>query len=269
MTVPLGVELFGLGDALQRDLDGTLAALAAAGAEVVELPLVLPGVDEALLAQALPRHGLRCASVMLPLSRLQDDLAGAVALARRFGAQAVIVPGPLLPPGLVPRPPISAFIAALRERMDRALWVATAEALAACATALAEHGLRLGYHHHDLEFDRLDGQWILTWLAEHTAAAPVPPGFEIGFELDLGWTLAAGVDPLLAMQRLGSRLAWLHLKQRIDGAHALTPDGLDWPAVLAAARRAGVVGAYVEVEPPFPPELPALMHASLQMLRTC
>lgn len=264
MTVALGVELFGLGEALQRDLDGTLAALAAAGAQVVELPLVLPGVDHAALAQALPRHGLRCASVMLPLSSLQADLAAAVALARRFGAQAIVVPGPLLPPGLVPRPPISEFIAAMRQRMTRALWQATAHALVDCATALAAHGLRLGYHHHDLEFDVLDGQWILTWLAEHTAASPA----SIGFELDVGWTLAAGVDPLLAVQRLGHRLAWLHLKQRVDGAHALTPDGLDWPALLAAAETAGVAAAYVEVEPPFPPDLPAVMQASLQLLKS-
>jgi sugar phosphate isomerase/epimerase len=86
----------------------------------------------------------------------------------------------------------------------------------------------------------------------------------------------AGYDPVDYLDRHSDRIALLHLKDlmradpagtglQLAGIH-LGGGIVDWPAVLAAATRAGVTACFIEQEAPFPAPVLEEMEASFAYL---
>jgi sugar phosphate isomerase/epimerase len=67
-------------------------------------------------------------------------------------------------------------------------------------------GLLFGYHNHESEFQTVDGQVLYDVLMDRTQ-----PGL-VHMELDLGWVVAAGKDPLVYFQKYPGRFPLWHLK---------------------------------------------------------
>ncbi|WP_152042881.1 sugar phosphate isomerase/epimerase family protein [Salinigranum salinum] len=84
----------------------------------------------------------------------------------------------------------------------------------------------------------------------------------LGFELDVGWATAAGVDPVALIERLGDRLPVVHLKDvQVDpaaprGGHPvdLGAGDVDLRGCRRAAERAGVEWLVFEHDAPADPE---------------
>jgi sugar phosphate isomerase/epimerase len=76
----------------------------------------------------------------------------------------------------------------------------------------------------------------------------------VKLQMDVYWMTKGGRDPASEIARLGSRVATLHLKDMDrTAAGGITAPGtgaLDFPKILAAAKRAGVSDYFVEVDPP-------------------
>ena len=86
---------------------------------------------------------------------------------------------------------------------------ATADRLNQAAEAAAAHGLAVGYHNHSQEFvHEIKGVSAF----EHFAGLLDP---RVKLEIDLYWAAAGGNDPVSLVERLGSRVEALHVK---DGA---------------------------------------------------
>ena len=84
-----------------------------------------------------------------------------------------------------------------------------ASRLNAAGKTLAEGGIQLLYHNHNCEFLRLDtGD-----SAYHLIQDETDPAY-VGFEFDSYWCAECGADPILEMQRLGSRLKLHHINDR-------------------------------------------------------
>ena len=68
------------------------------------------------------------------------------------------------------------------------------------------------------------------------------------FELDVGHVKLAGNDPVELLGKLEGRVPSIHAKP--GGGRAVGGEGdmNDWPAIFAAARKAGVKWAVVECE---------------------
>ena len=103
-----------------------------------------------------------------------------------------------------------------RPRMSDSQWPAFAERLTAVADHLAEHGVRMAYHHHmgtvvetEAEIDRLMRS----------------TGESVGLLLDTGHLAYAGADPVAVAKRHIARISHVHCKDVR-------------PAVLAAMRKA-------------------------------
>ena len=117
-------------------------------------------------------------------------------------------------------------------------------------------GLQLAYHNHPIEFDRYDGQRGFDVLMAGTDPALVK------LELDVAWAVAGGADPVKLLRTHADRIRMIHVKglktRPAPGQYGTDfttgvvgqGDVIDWPAVFAAARRAGVRHAFVEQEPP-------------------
>lgn len=135
----------------------------------------------------------------------------------------------------------------------------------AVAKRLADHGIRLYYHNHHVDFAKYDGRYLLDVIAERSPS--------VGFEIDAHWVQRGGLDPVRTLRRYAGRVAMVHLKDyriaRLDPAvYAALEAGdrdpwqeglrqivqfaevgegsLDWPAIIAAADEAGAEYLLVE-----------------------
>ena len=118
-------------------------------------------------------------------------------------------------------------------------WRELAATLGDIAGRFADHGIRVGYHNHQLELTQnFDGKRPLDMLFD----AGLP------FELDVGHVKLAGDDPVGWLGRLKGRAPSIHAKP--GGGNAIGGDGdaNDWKAIFAAAAVAGTKWAVVECE---------------------
>ena len=71
---------------------------------------------------------------------------------------------------------------------------------------LREHGIKLFYHNHHCEFDKVDGKVLFDHLVENTSAE------NIGFEIDVHWIQRAGLNPVKFIKKMAGRAELVHLK---------------------------------------------------------
>jgi sugar phosphate isomerase/epimerase len=222
----LAVQLYTLRHLLGGDLDGTLHALAGAGAREVELA-GLYGRDGAGMRRALDDAGLSACSAHVPLERFETEPDAVLEEAAALGVETLVVPWL--------QPPETAAEA------DRAV----ARVVAAGDVARGGgHGF--AYHNHDFEFRELDGGGDL-W-SRMTAAG-------LDHEPDTGWLLVAGRDPVTVLGELAGRCPLVHAKdvRRTAGGwrDVIAGEGdTDWPAVARAAAAAGTSRLVVELDNP-------------------
>jgi sugar phosphate isomerase/epimerase len=234
MTLPqLGLQLYTVRHA-DVPLDDLLREVAAAGYAGVEA-VGTQGVAPEALRAALAQSGLALASAHVPLADLRRDREAVVGTHLALGTPMLVVP----------------WLAPEDRPTDLRGWTTLGSELDALGERLIDAGLQLAYHHHDFELVRHGDRDGLTALLD--AAAPE----HLSVELDSGWLLAVGNDPVAWLAHWGSRVARLHLKDLIPGG---TPpwvdvgDGvLDVGAVLRAASEQGVAWALVEHDAPDDP----------------
>ncbi|MET0293146.1 MAG: sugar phosphate isomerase/epimerase, partial [Steroidobacteraceae bacterium] len=261
--VPIGLQLYMLGDSVRTDLNGSFEKVARMGYRVLEAA-GWHGHSPKLLHDAAARHGLKCTSLHVPARstdggpQLDGDVGKLAADARALGATDVVLSMFPVPLRLgVPRKDeaIPAYIARVAPQLTVDDWKRTAELLNAKGAALKAQGLRLGYHNHNPEFAPVAGTTGLDVLLSETSPDSVV------FELDVGWALASAVDPVALFQRHARRFQLMHVKDlrastkpnfalRMDPAE-IGAGVMNWNKVLSAAWTAGVRKYYVEQEPPF------------------
>ena len=123
--------------------------------------------------------------------------------------------------------------------------------------ALAKHGLKFFYHTHGYEFQP-HGQGTLFDLM----MAETKPDF-VRYEMDVFWIAHPGQDPVKVLQKYGKRFELLHVKDMKKGVKGdlsgksdvsndvvLGTGQMNWPAILRAAKRAGVKWYFIEDESP-------------------
>jgi sugar phosphate isomerase/epimerase len=122
-----------------------------------------------------------------------------------------------------------------------------AAAIASVAAPLADRGLRLGYHNHDFEFERLEGTTIWDVLL-----AELPPAIEL--ELDVYWLSVGDRDPVTEIRAARDRVRLLHMKDRSPGPEPHdAPAGtgiLPFAAIVEAGRAAGIEWYIAEQDDP-------------------
>ena len=259
-----GVQLYALEPDLKRDLDGTLAKVAALGIRSVEIAS-MHGRTPAQMRAALDKAGLRCHSVHVAasssvpgasgltfddLGKLCDDLA-------TLGASDAVLPLFQTPKGAAWGEPIP-FVALVRPGppaigADR--YARMADFLNQAGAVLKAKGIAIGYHNHNFELAPLGDKTGLQILIEKTDPAIVR------FEIDTGWIAAAGQDPVAWLQRYPGRFKQMHVKDikasTVPNFHLrqdpteVGSGKMDWPRILPAALASGVQRFFVEQDPPF------------------
>jgi sugar phosphate isomerase/epimerase len=190
--------------------------------------------------QALDDAGLVASSAHVGIEALEDDLDGVIAAAETLGYDDIVVPW--LDP----------------EHFETVEAVeASAERLSELAETVAERGMQLHYHNHDQEFVETEEGIAFHLLAELASD-------DLMFEVDAGWALAGGVDPVALLDEYGDRISLVHFKDvHLDSeeAPALGEGDLDIPAVAEAAQDIGAEWAIFENDDPADP-IEALPHGA-------
>ncbi len=263
LGIPIGLQIYTLGNEPRADLEGVFARVAGIGYRDIEMPQLF-GHTPKMVRAAADRAGLKISSLHVPVSKLMgtselaltDEPAKLADSMAALGAKHAVVPIVPFPDGFRPRTmesfgqDILAAIAAIGP--DH--WKRSAALLNEKAAALKPLGVAVGYHNHNTEFAPVGKTTGWEILAGETDPALVH------FEVDVGWVAAAGLDPLAFLHQYRGRVKQLHVKDLAEPSSNFaivmksTEIGsgvLDWAKILPAAHRAGVRNFYVEQEPPF------------------
>jgi sugar phosphate isomerase/epimerase len=203
------------------DLPRALEAVAEMGYEGVEFAGYY-GCEIGTLRQLLDDAGLKSVGthtwwqhVPLVGRGSEDHLAQAIADSHTLGTELWLGIGdvPFPEPG--------------RER--RAGWVAQCEQYNQLAARVAADGLRVGYHNHAFEFEKVvEGERLWDILLAHLSE-------DIVIELDTGSAFRGGGDVLAILAQCAGRVKAIHLKShsKTRGTRALIgEDDLPWQAIL-------------------------------------
>jgi sugar phosphate isomerase/epimerase len=228
---PVGIELYAVRDELQKDLFGTVRAVAKMGYEVVEFysPYTQWTTEYAKeVRKLLDELKIRClsthngANVFTP-----ENLPKAIELNQIIGSKTLVMASAGRVTGL-----------------DG--WKGVAERLTAAQEKLKPLGMRAGFHNHKVEFVPVEGKRPMDVLAANTPK-------DVTLQLDVGTCLEAGADPVAWINANPGRIRSLHLKEWTGsegkpdkGYRVLFGEGdAPWKKIFAAAEAKGGAEYYL------------------------
>jgi sugar phosphate isomerase/epimerase len=188
----ISIQLYTLRDALQADLEGTLAALADIGYRTVELAGTY-GRSATEFRRLLDRYGLRATSAHVGFDGA--DIDQLIADAKVLGYH------------------MADCAWAKFDTLEQ--WTAFADRLDRAGEAFRKAGIRYGYHNHNHEWQAIDGVRPIDVLTARTDPR------NIHFEFDLYWVIKGGADPVAEFRRRQGRVLQYHVKDMAaDGGFA-------------------------------------------------
>jgi sugar phosphate isomerase/epimerase len=256
----IGIQLYTVAADLSADVRGTLTALAKIGYREVESAgfAKLSAKD---FRKALDDAGLHCPSAHLGFgasdpSPLFED---AHAVGAHYAVSSVLF-------AMAPTPSGAPSSKVVRESFMNALssltlddFKRTADLANSIGAKAKQAGLQYAYHNHNFEFkDQGNGQTGYDFLLNQTDPDLVK------FELDCGWMVAAGRNPIDYFSKYPNRYRMIHVKDFLPGDKPTTslmgpdrPKGtelgrghIDYAPIFPAASAAGVEYFFSEQEPP-------------------
>jgi len=235
-----GLQLYSVRAQMAKDADGTLAEVHSWGVKYVELAGtygMTPGQFKAKLAA----HGLDAVSGHFPFEEWSQDPEAVLRQARDLGLVEV---------GCAWIPHSGNF--------DEATCRHAIEVFNRAGKLAAKHHMRFFYHTHGYEFQPCGHGTLFDLLMQETSPENVK------FEMDVFWIAHAGQDPAHLLWKYPFRWDLMHLKDMRKGTPtglltgssdvrndvALGQGTLNLPAILKAARQAGVKWYFIEDESP-------------------
>jgi sugar phosphate isomerase/epimerase len=244
--VPIGTQLWCVRTQLANDIPGTLKAVGALGYQAVELENAF-GRSGAEWKSYLDAANLRPCGFHHRLSELQGDkVAASVEFNQAIGNRNLI---------------IRSLAPAVYTSAD--LLKKTADEVNQVAELLKPHKMRVGYHNHTTDFNRIDGEYWWNRFADQTSK-------DVILQFDTGnASEAEGVTPQSLIKRNAGRTISMHVKpfSKKDPNAYLGADELDWPAIMTAAETVGGIEWYIiEYEKEGVPPLESL-KANLELFK--
>jgi sugar phosphate isomerase/epimerase len=249
-SVPVGLELYSVRDALKADSEGTVRTVAKMGYQAVEFYSPYYDWTEAQaksMRKLMDDLSLRCYS-----THNNEDYFGAVKIEHARDLNLILG---------------CKYMVMAWTEQNKGLdgWKAVADELNAGADKLASSGLKVGYHNHQAEWTPVSGQRPMDVLAKNTKPS-------VMLQLDVGTCLEAGADPVAWIRANPGRIRSIHCKDwspdPAKGYKVLFGEGkADWKGIFHAAENGGGVEYYlVEQEGSRLPELETA-RACLQAFR--
>lgn len=241
--IPMGLELYTVDTAMKSDFDGTLQKIAQIGYREIEFPWYY-GRRASDVLKSLKTAALHCQSGLFSYEELSSDLSARIEFAQALNLKymgCVMIPLPEAPD--------------LRQALDKLSlddFKRYAELFNKMGEQTRKAGIQLTYHNHDFEFKKFDGVVGYDELLRLTDPDLVQ------MEMDVGWVVWAGYDPVRYLREHPGRFSLLHLRDlKMDAPYIplemhsveVGRGVIDWKRLLAVARASGVQIGYVEQDP--------------------
>jgi sugar phosphate isomerase/epimerase len=224
----VGVQLYTFRDAMAKDALGTLEKIAALGYKEIESARSGMGHYYGLKAAGMKKACIDLGMVLRSGHvHLDEDFDKTIAEAVESGQEYLICSS-------MPKD---------GQTIDN--YKATAEAFNKAGEQCKANGIKFGYHNHDYEFESDGDQVLYDVLMDNTQTDLVY------MELDLGWVIVAGKDPLDYFARYEGRFPLWHLKDMNMTEKQSTEfgkGGLDILKMLQNGDKSGVKHVFVEQE---------------------
>jgi len=235
---PIGLQLYSLRDDFPKDVPGTLKRVKAMGFSIVELAGTYNLSPEQFRTE-LDKAGLKAKSMHASFESLRDKPDRVIADAKALGVEYV---------GCAWIPHDGAnFTEADVQKAATVFNSAGAKARAA--------GLRFFYHTHGYEFRPHASGNLFDLLMSKTESK------DVFVQMDVFWVQHPGQDPVKLFEKYGKRIKLMHLKDikkglvgdttgtaPADSDVVLGTGQVEWPRLLAAAKKAGVAYYFIEDE---------------------
>jgi len=241
-VAPAGLQLYSLRLQAMRDMRGALDQARSLGFREIEIAGT-GALSAADFAQELRARRLTAIGAHTRYVQLQKGIAGAILEAKTIGAKYVITS---LPKPIVAQVTDENGVGEIARLFNE--W----------GEACREAGLQFACHTHGAEFYKVapNDETIFDVLMRKTKPELV------ALEMDVYWVFLAGQDPAELLRKNPGRWQLMHLKDLRKGVGtgvgavsapatdnvAVGEGQIDWPAVLEAARAAGIRHYFIEDE---------------------
>jgi sugar phosphate isomerase/epimerase len=223
-ALPIGTQAWCVRKQLATDIPGTLAMVSKAGFELLELENAF-GKSGAEWKTLLDAAKLKAAGFHHNLSDLfPDKLNATIEFNQALGNQNLIIRS--LPP-------------AVYNSVD--MLKQTTDTINGVAEKLKPHKLRVGYHNHTTDFNRLDGEYWWNRFADSTSK-------DVVLQFDTGnASEREGVDVVEVLKRNPGRVKSMHVKpfSKASPNAFIGADELKWPAIMTTAETVAGVELYI------------------------
>ncbi len=221
--IPIALQLYSLRTDCGKDLPATLDAVGTMGYQAVEFAGYY-GRNAQQLRKLLEHSGLKCCGTHTGLDTLLgDNLKRTVEFHKTLGNKFLIVPS-----------------------LDHKKYFGTAQLIkdtARLLTELAEkvkpEGMRVGYHAHEEDFQKFDGETC--WDILFSNAGP-----DVVMQLDVGNCLDGGGNPYAILKKFPGRALTIHIKEHGGKYGAPLGEGtVKWDDIFRLCETVGGTQWYV------------------------
>jgi sugar phosphate isomerase/epimerase len=236
---PIGLQLYSLPAEFAKDLPATLDKVKSYGIKYVETAGTY-NLAPVQFKEMLESRGLQPVSGHFPYDRYRDDIEGVAKDAKALGLKYAGC----------------AWITHQGDFTEKDARDAAA-VFNKAGEVLAKSGIKFFYHTHGYEFQPYKEGTLLDLLMTETKPELVR------FEMDVFWIVHPGQDPVKLLEKYPKRFELMHVKDMKKGTKgdltghsdvkndvALGTGLMDWPAILKAAKQAGVKYYFIEDESP-------------------
>ena len=247
LGLPLGLQLYSVREMLPTDYEGTLKQIAALGYRQVEAAGFY-NHSASQVKQAMKDAGLHCVSAHYPYNELHTKFDEVLAFNKELGVEYIICSSPGFKNPARTKHGDWAHAFTLED------WRWNAEQFNKFGEKVHAAGMKFGYHNHTMEFQKQNGVVPYIELIRLTDPSMVT------MEMDCGWVVVGGGNPIELLQRYPTRISMLHVKDfKVTGkpmsvtnpppSAELGQGSIDYRPILQAAAKAGHIRhCFVEQE---------------------
>ena len=244
--IPLGIQLWTVKDEVEKDLEGTLRKVYAAGFREIEFAGFY-GKTAAEIGALLKGIGFSLVSMHAGAGDIAKGGDKIIADAKTLGLRYIVCSSPGVSPEKDKLP--------WEEKMkavDLTDWKWNADLFNKFGKQVSDAGMTFGYHNHSAEFKKFDGKTAF----DHLFGMTDPKHVKI--ELDVGWVTVARQDPIALLNQYKDRVIALHVKDvgkrtgdKDPPSVAVGEGVVDWKAVIGTAKKNGTKAFFYEQEAPY------------------
>jgi sugar phosphate isomerase/epimerase len=238
-AIPVGLQLYSVRKDCEKDLAGTIAAVAKMGYKAVEFAGFYKHQAQAI-RKMTDDNGLFCCGSHTQFDTLMpENLDKTIEFNKVLGNKYLIVPW--LDPKIY---------------NTKDAWLKVAKTFNNLAEKVKPHGMMVGYHSHNMDFTPIEGETPWDIFCANTSK-------DVIVQLDTGNAMDGGGDPVAYLKKYPGRAVTIHIKEfSRTNKNAMIGEGdVNWKEVLSLCETTGGTEWYIieEEKDVYPPIVGAEM----------